>query len=57
MTYAERTMNRQRARVIAKGYEDAMREALGRGDHKTACMWRDCADVAWLAAETGEPLY
>lgn len=38
-------------REVARGYEDEMRAALLRGDILGAVMWRDCADVAWRAAE------
>jgi hypothetical protein len=38
-------------REVARGYEDEMRAALDRGDLLGAVMWRDCADVAWRAAE------
>ena len=57
LTHADRVINRQRAKVVAKGYEEEMLAAYRRGDYTAARTWRDCADVAWRAAETGDELY
>lgn len=57
LTQAERTQNRMYAKTLAQDAEEEMKKAHADGDADKAALWRDIADVAWGAVETGEPIY